>query len=454
MNQTTSVSAKAGFVACGIVVLTLAGCTTYVEESPPRTAYIPPSPSAVSMGPMTAEPALAGATVEVIRTESDFYQPLSPYGEWVVVGSYGRCWRPMRVQAGWRPYTNGHWKRTDAGWYWVSDEPWAWATYHYGRWDWSAQFGWIWVPQTQWAPAWVLWREGNGYIGWAPIPPWATIAVGGTVEVRETTFAPRAFVFVQERHLLESVRPAIVVVNNTTVINKTVNITKIRVVNKTVINEGPQPVVIERATGRRIDAVAARELRQREETQAIARHRSVPLNDEVRSAAPAPQTGSGMGTRTSPHQPPPAEGAVRQEEAPRLNSNARPEPKPALPRPEVKPEPKQAVLPREEPAEAVSQPQSPGAKNEVRRPVPQQAPARAARAPRDEKQPAARPEVERPGRGTAVKQSVEPTAAKAAGRRLKSPKEESVSRPQSRANAKEPERGRSREKPATPLPPQ
>jgi len=30
----------------------------------------------------------------------------------------------------WRPYCNGHWQRTEAGWYWVSDDPGAWATYH------------------------------------------------------------------------------------------------------------------------------------------------------------------------------------------------------------------------------------------------------------------------------------------------------------------------------------
>jgi len=40
-----------------------------------------------------------------------------------------------------RRYSNGRWQRTDAGWYWSSEEPWAWATYHYGRWDFSGQFG-------------------------------------------------------------------------------------------------------------------------------------------------------------------------------------------------------------------------------------------------------------------------------------------------------------------------
>src|SRR5690349_10319676 len=55
-----------------------------------------------------------------IRAESDFYEPLAPQGEWVEIAGYGRCWRPRGVEAGWRPYCNGNWQRTDAGWYWVS----------------------------------------------------------------------------------------------------------------------------------------------------------------------------------------------------------------------------------------------------------------------------------------------------------------------------------------------
>src|ERR1043166_3051545 len=67
------------------------------------------------------------------------------------------------------PFSNGNWVRCDAGWLWVSEEPWGWATYHYGRWDMNAEFGWFWVPQTVWAPAWVSWHEGGGYIGWAAL---------------------------------------------------------------------------------------------------------------------------------------------------------------------------------------------------------------------------------------------------------------------------------------------
>src|SRR5258708_25760649 len=66
-----------------------------------------------------------------IQSAADFYEPLTPVGGWVTVGSYGRCWHPTRIAAGWRPYCEGEWVWTDAGWYWQSDEPWAWACYHY-----------------------------------------------------------------------------------------------------------------------------------------------------------------------------------------------------------------------------------------------------------------------------------------------------------------------------------
>ena len=128
MNGIKCLASAVGFVSCTALLGALTGDTTYADEV------------SVNVGVS-------------IHAESDFYAPLTPHGEWVVIGSYGRCWRPGRVEAGWGPYCNGYWQRTDAGWYWVSDEPWAWATYHYGRWDFTEQYGWYWVPQTQWAPA-------------------------------------------------------------------------------------------------------------------------------------------------------------------------------------------------------------------------------------------------------------------------------------------------------------
>ncbi len=109
-------------------------------------------------------------------TFDSFHGALQPYGDWVVVGSYGRVWRP-RVAAGWRPYYYGRWEWTNEGWLWASDEPWGWAAYHYGRWAYDPYYGWIWVPGYEWSPAWVSWRVSGDVIGWAPLAPGFSVYV-------------------------------------------------------------------------------------------------------------------------------------------------------------------------------------------------------------------------------------------------------------------------------------
>ncbi|HEY8210737.1 MAG TPA: DUF6600 domain-containing protein [Myxococcaceae bacterium] len=108
----------------------------------------------------------------------DLQMQLAPYGQWVAAPSYGSCWRPDPSIVGYdfQPYlSNGNWEWTDAGWQFESNLPFAWATFHYGRWLNDAQMGWCWAPGTEWAPSWVSWRYGAGYVGWAPLPPagWA-----------------------------------------------------------------------------------------------------------------------------------------------------------------------------------------------------------------------------------------------------------------------------------------
>ena len=91
------------------------------------------------------------------------------------------------------------------------------------------------------------------------------------MEVDVRAIPPRAFVFVEEKRFLEPVRPQNVTVNNnTTIINKTVNITNVKVVNNTVINEGPRTQIIEQASGRKIAPVPVHELRRKEEAVAVA----------------------------------------------------------------------------------------------------------------------------------------------------------------------------------------
>jgi Family of unknown function (DUF6600) len=259
MNKIAHLSSKLAIILCG----PLLGYTAYSQPS-------------VSVGVSVPLPSV---DIE-IRADSDFYEPLAPQGEWVTIGSYGRCWRPGHVARDWRPYCNGNWELTDAGWYWVSDEPWAWATYHYGRWDFADQYGWYWVPQTQWAPAWVSWHEGGGYVGWAPLQPSVTISVGGYVGFNQSRIPQRGYVFVEQRRFLEPIRPTSVVANNTTIINRTTIISNTRIVNKTVINGGPATAVVEKASGRKVQPVQVQELRHKQEAVVAARQKTVPATEK------------------------------------------------------------------------------------------------------------------------------------------------------------------------------
>jgi hypothetical protein len=113
------------------------------------------------------------------EVQASFDETLAPYGEWVDVNGE-RAWRPAASVVGedFQPYaTGGQWLYSDYGWYFQSDYPWGWAPFHYGRWALDTNNGWVWLPGTVWAPAWVDWRIGGGYIGWAPLPPigWSVV---------------------------------------------------------------------------------------------------------------------------------------------------------------------------------------------------------------------------------------------------------------------------------------
>ncbi len=110
---------------------------------------------------------------DVTVSYQNFYDNLAPYGQWVYDSRWGNVFVPYEdSDPNFRPYfTRGHWLMTEYGNTWVSDDPWGWACYHYGRWTYNNYYGWVWIPGYQWAPAWVSWRYGNGYAGWAPLGP-------------------------------------------------------------------------------------------------------------------------------------------------------------------------------------------------------------------------------------------------------------------------------------------
>ena len=110
-----------------------------------------------------------------------YYRELRDYGRWVNVPTYGYCWYPYDMEPGWRPYYDGHWVYGPRGYFWVGNEPWGWAPYHYGRWNWVAGYGWCWAPGRVFAGAWVSWSWGSINIGWCPLDFWGRPAFYGSI---------------------------------------------------------------------------------------------------------------------------------------------------------------------------------------------------------------------------------------------------------------------------------
>jgi len=124
-------------------------------------------------GPALLGPAPAIAGRADLVDVSIFYEDLNEGGDWFEHPRHGYVWSPD-VDRSWRPYSRGRWIYTsEYGWFWDSDEPFGWAVYHYGRWGFDEADGWYWVPGRRWGPAWVAWRYGDEYAGWAPLPPGA-----------------------------------------------------------------------------------------------------------------------------------------------------------------------------------------------------------------------------------------------------------------------------------------
>src|SRR6267143_1238240 len=122
-----------------------------IEGPPPVPSAEAPPPSYDPQQAYQVDPPPPPAGAEV-ASEAVFYERLSPYGYWTFVAPYGRVWVPS-VGYGWRPYYYGQGVLTDWGW------------------NFGVGLGWYWVPGRVWAPAWVSWRYGAGYVTWCPLAP-------------------------------------------------------------------------------------------------------------------------------------------------------------------------------------------------------------------------------------------------------------------------------------------
>ncbi|HEX7517600.1 MAG TPA: DUF6600 domain-containing protein [Chthoniobacterales bacterium] len=207
-------------------------------------------------------PAMRQAEARTDVSIDFFYDNIGSDGSWVEMADYGYCWQPSVAvsNSSWRPYSDGYWAYTDVGWTWVSYEDFGWATYHYGRWTRLRDRGWFWVPGREWGPAWVSWRTGGDYVGWAPLPPrgggemdYDNRPINGQVDV-EFDIGPAYYNFVDVRYIGEPVlRERIFEANlNVTYISQTVNVTNITYTNSTVYNYGPDYNTLSRYSTRPI----------------------------------------------------------------------------------------------------------------------------------------------------------------------------------------------------------
>jgi hypothetical protein len=159
-------------------------------------------------------------------TGQDFYDNLAPYGTWVSDPQYGDVWVPD-VDGDFRPYaTEGHWVLTEYGNTWVSDYPWGWATFHYGRWHYDDYYGWEWIPGYEWAPAWVSWRYGGGYYGWAPLMPGISLSLsfGSAYNVPDNYWVCAPAAYINRSNIYNYYVPytrTVTIIHHTTIINNT-----------------------------------------------------------------------------------------------------------------------------------------------------------------------------------------------------------------------------------------
>jgi len=190
--------------------------------------------------------ALAPAHAQV---SVEFRVALQPYGAWRHTARFGEVWVPRDRPHDWRPYEDGHWVYTDEwGWYWISDEDevdWGWVTYHYGRWAYDPDIGWFWVPGDEWAPAWVNWRYGDDYVGWAPLPPDRLIEVYDEQPDYWIFVAPRFITAPRLRTYIVPAQRVVVVWRDTRVVNRTLRVEHDRVA----VNAGLSPAFVAKLTG-------------------------------------------------------------------------------------------------------------------------------------------------------------------------------------------------------------
>jgi hypothetical protein len=104
------------------------------------------------------------------------YSDLDENGTWSQTPDNGPVWYPNDVSPDWAPYSEGNWDYVGPwGWTWVGYEPWGFAPYHYGRWNYfGGRWGWypgVYAGYPIYGPAFVgFFVGGFGFgLGWFPL---------------------------------------------------------------------------------------------------------------------------------------------------------------------------------------------------------------------------------------------------------------------------------------------
>jgi pyruvate/2-oxoglutarate dehydrogenase complex dihydrolipoamide acyltransferase (E2) component len=127
---------------------------------------------------------------DVAHGYARYHRQLARYGHWGPDPDYGVHWCPRRdlldPSTVFRPYVSrGHWAISDApighapagSPAWISEDAdtWGVTTMRHGWWirveDDDAPQQWCWVPGVEETPGRVVWRSGDGFVGWAPEEP-------------------------------------------------------------------------------------------------------------------------------------------------------------------------------------------------------------------------------------------------------------------------------------------
>lgn len=159
------------------------------------------------------------------------------------------------------PYTRGRWVYTNTGWYFRAASPHEEITMHYGRWVYSPVLGWVWMPGRVWAPAWVDWREDDEYIAWTPLHP--------SVQIIHSIIIPppvveHHYILVEKRYFAKpDIYKYMYKENRNRIMIKEMRRSNgVMIMNKTIINKGPDVNYMRQITGDRFEPIRIEKVRK------------------------------------------------------------------------------------------------------------------------------------------------------------------------------------------------